>query len=84
LNDFIASLEHLRSPQDFTGPKNSEVLKSYLLKALKGFNDDPPDTDYQRGYLGALRALFEDLCMTGDELMQHRILETAAINNIMS
>ena len=83
MKNSIASFEHLTSPQDFMDPKNSEALKSYLLEALKASNANPPDTDYQRGYLGALRALFEDLCMTGNERLQHRILERAAINNIM-
>jgi hypothetical protein len=55
-------------------------LKSYLIEALEGFNADPPDTEFQRGYLGALLALFEDLCMTGNERMQHRVLETATLH----
>jgi len=56
-----------------------EKLKSYLLEALKASNANPPDTEYQRGYLGALRALFEDLCMSGNERIQHRVLETAIL-----
>lgn len=86
MNNSIASPEYnvLVSPQDFTNPKHSKkLLKSYLLEALKASNANPPDTDYQRGYLAALLVLFEDLCMTGKERMQHRIMETAAINNIV-
>ena len=83
MNNSIASPEFLVSPQDFTDRKYSKKLKSYLLEALKDSNANPPDTDYQRGYLAALLVLFEDLCMTGNERMQHRIMETAAINNIV-
>jgi hypothetical protein len=27
----------------------------HLNKAINGFNIDPPDSDYQRGYLAALK-----------------------------
>jgi hypothetical protein len=60
--------------------QHSETLKTYLLEALKASNANPPDSEYQRGYLGALVGLFEDLCMTPNERMQHRIIETAALH----
>src|SRR4051794_13932732 len=44
LNNFIASLEHLASPQDFPDRNHPEVLKSYLLKALKDSNANPTRT----------------------------------------
>ena len=67
-------------PRSIEAITDHKKLKSYLLEALKASNANPPDTEYQRGYLGALRALFEDLCMTGNERMQHRVLETAILH----
>jgi hypothetical protein len=66
-------------PRSIEAITDHQKLKSYLLEALKTYNTDPPDTEFQRGYLGALLALFEDLCMTGNERLQHRILEMATL-----
>ena len=30
---------------------------AYVLEAIKGFDKDPADTDFQRGYLAALQAI---------------------------
>ena len=85
MKNSIASHERnaLISPQVLTDRMNSKNLKSYLLEAIKASNENPPDTDYQRGYLGALLVLFEDLCMTGNDRMQHRIMTRAQINTIL-
>jgi hypothetical protein len=32
-------------------------LETYLRTAIEGFRQDPPDSDFQRGYLGALEEL---------------------------
>lgn len=53
------------------------ILRRYLLEALKDSNANPPDTEYQRGFLGALLVLFEDLCMTESDREQHRIMGAA-------
>lgn len=86
MSNSIASAEHhaAAARDDFTDRKHSKKIKSYLLEALRVSNKNPPpDTDFQRGFQAALLVLFEDLCMTGNERTQHRIMETAAINNIV-
>jgi hypothetical protein len=32
----------------------------YLLKQIAGFNSNPPDTDFQRGYLAAMLDTYEE------------------------
>jgi hypothetical protein len=35
--------------------EHKENLTDYLDEAMSGFEHDPPDSDFQRGYLAALR-----------------------------
>jgi hypothetical protein len=62
--------------------KEAPILRQYLLEALRDSNANPPDTEYQRGFLGALLVLFEDLCMTESEREQHLIMGTAMKDRI--
>ncbi|MBX9910832.1 MAG: hypothetical protein K2Z25_19270 [Beijerinckiaceae bacterium] len=39
--------------------------KTYIEAAIRGFLADPPDTDYQRGYLAALVVVYGE-AMDGD------------------
>lgn len=39
---------------------DSEKIEAYLREAMEGFITDPPDDDYQQGYLGALTAIYEE------------------------
>ncbi|MCC3607430.1 MAG: hypothetical protein JGK24_30440 [Microcoleus sp. PH2017_29_MFU_D_A] len=39
---------------------DSEKATRYISEALIGFLNDPPDSDYQRGYLGALLTIYEE------------------------
>jgi hypothetical protein len=32
----------------------------YLIRTIEGFLSDPPDTEYQRGYLSALIAIYHE------------------------
>lgn len=36
----------------------SDIL-SYLEEALEGFDNDPADTDFQRGYQSALQEVYD-------------------------
>ncbi len=35
----------------------NQKLKNYLQQALDGFAKDPPDTDFQRGYMEAIKEI---------------------------
>lgn len=35
-------------------------ITPYLVEAIGGFLTDPPDTDYQRGYLAALVSVYRE------------------------
>lgn len=37
-----------------TGSAERTRFERYVQEAIAGFERDPPDTDYQRGYLAAL------------------------------
>lgn len=39
---------------------DAEKATRYIVQALVGFLNDPPDSDYQRGYLGALLTIYEE------------------------
>ncbi len=55
--------------------------KAYIEKAIRGFIADPPDTDYQRGYLAALLVVYRE-AMDGDESLARKadLLATPALN----
>jgi len=36
----------------------NQKLKNYLRHALDRFDTDPPDTDFQRGYLAAIEEMW--------------------------
>jgi len=40
-----------------------EDIELYLENAIASFDLDPPDSDYQRGYLAALHEVYADNCM---------------------
>jgi hypothetical protein len=40
-------------------------VEDYLQEALEKFDRDPPDTDFQRGYLAALKAIANEATATG-------------------
>jgi hypothetical protein len=44
---------------------NDARLLEYLDKALKSFDDDPPEGDYQRGYKAAIENVREEVCRHG-------------------
>ena len=39
-----------------------EKASRYVDQALHGFMNDPPDSDYQRGFLAALLVVYEEGC----------------------
>jgi hypothetical protein len=39
---------------------DTQDLERLIAQGIKSFKDDPPDSDYQRGYLAALKELLED------------------------
>lgn len=39
---------------------DARKLRPYLAAAIEGFLGDPPDTDYQRGYLSALIDVYRE------------------------
>lgn len=41
---------------DFDGAR----ARTYIERAVEGFLKDPPDSDYQAGYLAALLAVWEE------------------------
>jgi hypothetical protein len=57
--------------------KNKADLKKYLLGMIRSSDDNPPTSDFQKGYLAALIDIMEDLCMTGEERMESRLLGRA-------
>lgn len=59
---------------------HSDTLKAYLLGTFEACGASPPDTEYQKGYLGALLDLFEDLCMTARERKQARTIDRAKMH----
>lgn len=46
---------------------DAERASRYLERAFSGFLIDPPDSDYQRGYLAALLTLYGEGLGKGDE-----------------
>jgi hypothetical protein len=48
-------------------------MRNYVLEAIRGFLRDPPDGDYQRGYLAALVTVYiesEDVAAIPPEVQQ--------------
>lgn len=43
-----------------------QELKDYFVGAIASFITDQPDSDYQRGYLGALMTAAQELCGVTD------------------
>lgn len=41
----------------FGNNPNKPSLANYILQALNGFDNDPADTDFQRGYEACLKEL---------------------------
>ena len=41
--------------------------KRYLEAGIASFDGDPPDNDFQRGYLAALETMYADLFLTAKE-----------------
>lgn len=39
---------------------DAEKTSKYIEQALAGFINDPPDSDFQRGYLAALLNMYEE------------------------
>lgn len=39
---------------------DAEKASRYLKDAMMGFLNDPPDSDYQRGFLGALLVVYQE------------------------
>lgn len=39
--------------------QDGEDLRAYLQRAIASFDGDPADTDFQRGYLAALKEVSE-------------------------
>lgn len=37
-----------------------EQVKEYVRKSLEGFDNNPPDTDFQRGYQAALKVIWHE------------------------
>lgn len=37
-----------------------EQVKAYVKAAIEGFENDPPDTNYQEGYLAALKVIWSE------------------------
>jgi len=51
-----------------------ETITHYFLTAFRAFEDDPPDTLFQRGYLAALLAVGRDLKLDIDfDLWEKRV-----------
>jgi hypothetical protein len=48
-----------------TTPNGS--VRKYLTDAMRGFESDPADTPFQRGYVAAIRTVHADCFMTGEE-----------------
>lgn len=43
------------------------LIEQYLCKLLKGFEEDPADSEYQNGYKAAIEELLETI--TNDKLV---------------
>ncbi len=37
-----------------------DVFRGYVKKAIEGFINDPPDSEYQRGFLASLLCLYRE------------------------
>jgi hypothetical protein len=51
----------------------------YLLNAIKSFTKDPPDSDYQRGYLAGLLVLWDETHGGSKEMANETIREARTL-----
>lgn len=56
---------------DFDGYK----IAPYLVNALEGFINDPPDSPFQRGYLAALIAVYKEGLGKGTDDIRLAVVE---------
>ena len=49
-----------------------EEIKKYIEETISSFKNDPPDTDFQCGYLAAYMSIYEDMFMTREERVLNR------------
>lgn len=46
---------------------DAHKVRNYLDQSINGFMNDPPDTDYQRGFLAAVLIVWKEALNKGDD-----------------